>query len=280
MQAYVYAAFVARAHIADEAGDTALAASWAHKALLLKERFNEAFWLPDRGWFAVGLDRDKRPIDALASNMGHCLWTGIVDPDKAGSVAAHLLSPAMFTGWGVRTLASTMGAYNPMSYHNGSVWPHDNALLAAGLMRYGYVEQAQRVAVAILDAAVALGGRLPELFAGFDRGSTPPRCRTRRPALPRLGRRHSRAADPHPLTGGSLDGARADLVRAGLAAAVRRAAHRAPAHGGPTRHLTAAGSSGEIVGLPEDVQVLAAPRAPLTAAGTLRAAPRRGPGGR
>jgi glycogen debranching enzyme len=169
VQAYVYAAYVVRSHFAHEAGDMQAANHWAERAAALKQAFNDRFWLPDRGWFAIGLDRDKRPIDALASNMGHCLWTGIVDDDKAVQVAERLLSPEMFTGWGVRTLASTMGAYNPMSYHNGSIWPHDNALVATGLMRYGFVEQAQRVATGILDAAEAFGGRLPELFCGFDR---------------------------------------------------------------------------------------------------------------
>jgi glycogen debranching enzyme len=101
--------------------------------------------------------------------MGHCLWTGIVDEDKAGSVADQLLSPEMFSGWGVRTLATAMGAYNPMSYHNGSVWPHDNAIIAAGLMRYGYVDEAQKVAGGLVEAAAAFSGRLPELFCGFDR---------------------------------------------------------------------------------------------------------------
>jgi glycogen debranching enzyme len=101
--------------------------------------------------------------------MGHCLWTGIVDKDKAGSVARHLMSEDMFSGWGIRTLAASMGAYNPMSYHNGSVWPHDNAICAAGLMRYGFVEQAQRVTDAIIDASEHFGYRLPELFCGFDR---------------------------------------------------------------------------------------------------------------
>lgn len=169
VQGYVYAAYLARAHFAREAGEEENARYWVDKATTLKRRFNEAFWLPDRGFFALALDADKRPVDALASNMGHCLWTGIVDEDKAGSVAHHLLSPEMFTGFGVRTLATTMGAYNPMSYHNGSVWPHDNAIAAAGLMRYGYVAEAQRIAIAVFDAAERLGGRLPELFCGFGR---------------------------------------------------------------------------------------------------------------
>ncbi|MFF9374244.1 glycogen debranching N-terminal domain-containing protein [Streptomyces griseoluteus] len=170
VQSYVYAAYVVRSHFAHEAGDLKAVEHWRGRAAALKEAFNERFWLPERGWYAVGLDRDKRPIDALASNMGHCLWTGIADRDKAERVAERLLSPEMFTGWGVRTLATPMGAYNPMSYHNGSVWPHDNAILATGLMRYGFVDQAQRVATGILDAAETFGGRLPELFCGFDRG--------------------------------------------------------------------------------------------------------------
>jgi glycogen debranching enzyme len=169
VQAYVFAAYKARAQLARHAGDERGAATWRKKAKQLKRQFNERFWLPDRGWYAIGLDKDKRPIDALTSNVGHCLWTGIVDKDKAGAVARQLMSPEMFSGWGIRTLASTMGAYNPMSYHNGSVWPHDNALCAAGLMRYGFIEQAQRVSDAIIDAAEHFGYRLPELFCGFDR---------------------------------------------------------------------------------------------------------------
>ncbi|WP_267594867.1 amylo-alpha-1,6-glucosidase [Carbonactinospora thermoautotrophica] len=169
VQGYVYQAYRARARLARWFDDHAAAVRWERKARELKKAFNERFWLPDRGWYAIGLDRDKRPIDALASNMGHCLWSGIVDADKARLVAERLLSPEMFNGYGVRTLATTMGAYNPMSYHNGAVWPHDNAIIAAGLMRYGFVEQAQRVACGILDAAAAYGGRLPELMCGFDR---------------------------------------------------------------------------------------------------------------
>ena len=169
VQGYAYAAFLARAHFAREAGDVDVARHWSERARRLKQQFNESFWLPDRGYFAVALDAEKRQVDALASNMGHCLWTGIVEEDKAGSVARHIMSPEMFTGFGVRTLASTMGAYNPMSYHNGSVWPHDNAIVAAGLMRYGFVGEAQRIVLGLLDASEQIGSRLPELFCGFDR---------------------------------------------------------------------------------------------------------------
>jgi glycogen debranching enzyme len=173
VQGYVYSAYLARAHLAHDVGDQAAATRWASRASDLRQAFNERFWLPDRGWVAVGLDRDKRPIDALASNMGHCLWNGLLDEDKAARVADHLLSPEMFTGWGVRTLSSSMGAYNPMSYHNGSVWPHENALIVTGLLRYGFVEHAQRVAEGVLDAAAAFDGRLPELFCGFERREFP-----------------------------------------------------------------------------------------------------------
>jgi glycogen debranching enzyme len=169
VQGYVYSAYLARAHFAREAHDDELARHWAQKAASLKAAFNERFWLPEKGWFALGLDRDKRPIDALASNMGHCLWTGIIDEEKAPAVANHLLSPDMFTGWGVRTLARSMGRYNPVSYHNGSVWPHDCAIIAAGLARYGFVHEAQILAQGLLSAADRFGGRLPELFCGFDR---------------------------------------------------------------------------------------------------------------
>ena len=173
VQGYVYGAYLARAHFANEVGDTAVVEKYRQRASALKEAFNRDFWVEEKGWFAMGLDADKRPIDALASNMGHCLWTGIVDTDKAPLVAQRLLSDEMFTGWGVRTLGSTMGGYNPISYHCGSVWPHDNALIAAGLMRYGFIDEAHRVILAMLDAAMSQGGRLPELFSGLDRFEFP-----------------------------------------------------------------------------------------------------------
>jgi glycogen debranching enzyme len=169
VQAYVYAAYLARSRFASEAGQNELVEKYRDKAAALKASFNRDFWLEDRQWFAIGLDRDKAPIDSLTSNIGHCLWTGIVDEDKADAVARHLLSEEMFTGWGVRTLAASMGGYNPVSYHCGSVWPHDSAIVAAGLARYGFEEEAQRLVLSLLDAAMAQGGRLPELFSGLGR---------------------------------------------------------------------------------------------------------------
>mgnify|MGYP001627371459 CR=1 FL=1 len=169
VQGYVYAAYVARAHLAHELGDHATRDRYRAKAAELRRRFNEDFWLDDRGWYALALDADKRPVDGLASNMAHCLWTEIVDPDRAEVVARRLLSPEMLSGWGIRTLASSMAAYNPVSYHNGSVWPHDNAIAVAGLARYGFLDAAHRVIRAQLDVASRCDGRLPELFAGFSR---------------------------------------------------------------------------------------------------------------
>jgi len=169
VQGYVYAALVARSHFATEAGDLELAASLGAEAAGLKEAFNRDFWLDEHGWYAMGLDRDKRPIDALTSNMGHCLWTGIVDEERAPLVAEKLMSDACFSGWGVRTLGATMVGFNPISYHTGSVWPHDNAIVAAGLMRYGLIEASHRIMEGMVAAAGHFGSRLPELFSGLSR---------------------------------------------------------------------------------------------------------------
>jgi glycogen debranching enzyme len=173
VQGYTYAAYLARAHFAEEGGDRQTQERYLERARRLKAAFNRDFWLDEHGWFALGLDADKRPIDALASNVGHCLWTGIVDDDKAPAVAERLLSPELFSGWGIRTLATSMRAYNPVSYHNGSVWPHDSTLCVAGLMRYGFADEALRVIEGLLDASAPGRGRLPELFAGLSRAELP-----------------------------------------------------------------------------------------------------------
>jgi glycogen debranching enzyme len=173
VQGYVYAAYLARADIARHMGDERTAADFEAKAARLKVAFNEQFWLESRGYFAMGLDGQKRPIDSLTSNIGHCLWSGIVDRDKAARTVERLCGPEMLSGWGIRTLATSMARYNPVSYHNGSVWPHDSAICAAGLARYGFLEEADAVAVGLFDAAEAFGGRLPELFCGFDRSAFP-----------------------------------------------------------------------------------------------------------
>jgi len=136
----------------------------------LKQAFNEAFWMPEEGTFAVALDGQKRQVRSITSNPGHCLYCDIIDREKAGPVAERLMAPDMFSGWGVRTLSSESCAYNPMSYHNGSVWPHDNAIVAAGLKRYGFVDATETIATALFHAAeINRETRLPELFCGFNR---------------------------------------------------------------------------------------------------------------
>lgn len=169
VQGYVYAAFQARAFLADGDGDTVAAHRWRTRAARLKAAFNLAFWMPEQQAFATALDGAKRHVDSLSSNMGHCLWTGIVDDDKAAAVAAHLVGPQLNSGFGIRTLATNMNAFNPMSYHNGSVWPHDTAIAIAGLANYGFVEETHQIALGLLDASEHFGGRLPELFCGFSR---------------------------------------------------------------------------------------------------------------
>ncbi|RMI30205.1 amylo-alpha-1,6-glucosidase [Nocardia stercoris] len=173
VQGYAYAALRARAELAAEFGDDDRAERLRDHAAELKTKFNEAFWLPERGWYAVALDGHKRPLDALTSNVGQCLWTGIVPDEQAEQLIERMASPEMDSGFGLRTLATSMGAFNPMSYHNGSIWPHDTALAVAGLLRYhhipGAIELATSLASGLLDAAAAFGGRLPELFCGFPR---------------------------------------------------------------------------------------------------------------
>jgi len=173
VQGYCYAALLAMAHLEERRGDGAAADRWRDHAQRLRERFHEAFWMPEQQYYALALDGDKRQVDAIASNAGHCLWTGIVPDEAAAPVAERLLSPEMFTGFGVRTLGTSNARYNPVSYHNGSVWPHDSALVASGLARYGFREHAQRISDGLLDAATAFDGRLPELFCGFDRSEQP-----------------------------------------------------------------------------------------------------------
>jgi glycogen debranching enzyme len=149
---------------------------WAEKlereAETLKKKFNEDFWIPDRRFFALALDGQKRKVDALTSNIGHLLWSGIAERDKADACVKHLMSDALFSGWGVRTMAEGEGSYNPIGYHVGTVWPHDTSIIALGLRRYGYRTEAARLCKAILDASVYFRHRLPEAFAGFRRSET------------------------------------------------------------------------------------------------------------
>jgi glycogen debranching enzyme len=173
LQGYAYDAKLRAARLArDVFHDPAYAVRLETEARDLKRRFNEDFWIPERKFFALGLDGKKRKIDSLTSNIGHLLWSGIVERDKAAHVARHLMSPALLSGWGIRTMAEGEGSYNPIGYHVGTVWPHDTSIIAMGLRQYGYREEAARLSMAILEAATLFNHRLPEAFAGYARERT------------------------------------------------------------------------------------------------------------
>ncbi|HZJ50807.1 MAG TPA: glycogen debranching N-terminal domain-containing protein [Actinomycetota bacterium] len=170
VQGYVYMAKRGMADLYRELGHSERAASLEAEAAELMEAFNEVFWMPEENTFALALDGSKRQVRSVTSNPGHCLYSGIVDADKAQIMARRLMTADMFSGWGVRTLSSRSPAYDPTSYHNGSIWPHDNAIIGAGLKRYGLTQETQTVATALFDAAFeSPDSRLPELFCGFDR---------------------------------------------------------------------------------------------------------------
>ena len=173
IQGYVYDAKVRTARLArDFWNDPALADRLERDAADLKARFNRDFWLEERQAFALAIDGDGRKVDALTSNIGHLLWSGIADDEHAAACVRHLMGDRLFSGWGIRTMAEGEGGYNPIGYHLGTVWPHDNSIIAAGLARYGHREEAARIAMAMLEAATYFNGRLPEAFAGYNRGLT------------------------------------------------------------------------------------------------------------
>ncbi|MDQ6839415.1 MAG: amylo-alpha-1,6-glucosidase [Actinomycetota bacterium] len=177
LQGYVVAAKRGWADVAEQAfGDGDAARRLREQADRLAEAIEERFWWADEGTYYLGLDGDKRPIASVASNAGHLLWTGAVPEDRAAAVVRRLTAEDMWSGWGIRTLSAHHRSYNPFSYQRGSVWPHDNAVLAAGFMHYGHTEEAAQVARALFDAAERFQhSRLPEVFAGIDRdpGSSP-----------------------------------------------------------------------------------------------------------
>jgi len=173
LQGYAYDAKIRGARLAREIWeDQELSSRLEKQAAELKRRFNREFWIADDEYFALALDKGGKQVDALSSNIGHLLWSGIVDKSKAKSVARHLLGPRLFSGWGVRTLAEGEGRYNPIGYHVGTVWPFDNSFIAWGLRRYGFKEEAAQVAAGILAAAAFFDGRLPEAFGGYERTLT------------------------------------------------------------------------------------------------------------
>jgi glycogen debranching enzyme len=173
LQGYAYDAKVRGARLAREFwGDPGYAERLEREAADLKQRFNRDYWVEDGQYFALALDADGAQVDALSSNIGHLLWSGIVEPSKAAALVEHLMGPRLFSGWGIRTLAKGERRYNPIGYHVGTVWPFDNSFIAWGLRRYGYNDEAARIAAGILDAAAFFNGRLPEAFGGYDRDMT------------------------------------------------------------------------------------------------------------
>lgn len=170
LQGYVYDAKLRMTEIFEAIGEPERAQHLRDEAHTLKRRFNDAFWMEDAGCFAFGLDPHKQQITSVASNAGHCLWSGIADPEKAKRTAGRLLEDDVWSGWGIRTISSSNPAYNPLSYHLGSIWPHDNGIIAAGFKRYGLDREANFVIRGIFDAARRFDlYRLPEVFAGFHR---------------------------------------------------------------------------------------------------------------
>jgi glycogen debranching enzyme len=170
VQAYAYAAKQAGARLATVLGHDGYARTLLEQARALREKFNAVYWCDDLSSFAVALDNKKHPCRIVASNAGHCLWGGIATEEHAKQIAERLLRDDCFSGWGVRTLSSREVRYNPMSYHNGSVWPHDNAILAAGLAHYGLKDAVNRIMTGLFEASMFFDlHRMPELFCGFGR---------------------------------------------------------------------------------------------------------------
>lgn len=170
VQGYVYAAKVSASRMARVLGDVNRSCELEVQAETLRTKFEDEFWCDDLGTYALALDGKKRPCRVRASNAGHCLYAGITSPERARRVAENLMSDEFFTGWGIRTVAKTESRYNPLSYHNGSVWPHDNSIIANGMARYGCKRMAGQVLLALLDLSSQVElGRLPELFCGLKR---------------------------------------------------------------------------------------------------------------
>jgi glycogen debranching enzyme len=170
VQGYVYDAKRRIARLARIRGDAELATRLDAEADALAKRFEEAFWVEDQRYYAMGLDREKKQADAIGSNPGQCLWSGIVAPERARDVVEHLLRPSMFSGWGIRTYSADQRGYNPIGYHTGTVWPHDTSLIAAGFKRYGFDDASNRLVGQMMEAAQGFPDfRLPELFCGFDK---------------------------------------------------------------------------------------------------------------
>jgi glycogen debranching enzyme len=169
VQGYVVHAWAGLATVLGAMGRAGEAQALLRKAAALRRRLDKAFWISRGGFYAQALDRGKAQVTTISSNPGHCLWSEALPGKRAAIVADRLVEPDMFTGWGLRTLSSSARSYNPMSYHNGSIWPHDNSIVADGMRRYGFDDQALMLIEGCLSAGIRLGGHLPELFCGFER---------------------------------------------------------------------------------------------------------------
>ena len=243
VQGYVYDAKRSLAEVAREVWrDKGLAERLEREAEELRTRFDEAFWVEERGGFyALALDGQKRPVDARSSNMGHLLWSGIVPPERVSTVADQLLSEELWSGWGIRTMASDAAAFNPISYHNGTVWPHDTSLAAWGLARHGFTAEARRIARALIEAAGHFDWSLPEVFAGYARDETPFPI-----AYPTAARPQAWAAGTPILLVRVLLGIEPDRERQRLVSTVSR---RAPELAGRVAHRGHSGIRSDMDGL-------------------------------
>ena len=170
LQGYGFEAWMRMAEVFDALGEAGRASELRRKAEAMRVRFEERFWCEEHGAYAFALDAEKQPVCTVASNAGHCLWSGIANPNRAARVVERLMQPDMRSGWGIRTLSAANPAFNPTSYHRGSVWPHDNGIIALGMKRYGFVAEAACIARDITEAAsYFVGYRRPELYCGFER---------------------------------------------------------------------------------------------------------------
>jgi glycogen debranching enzyme len=178
VQGYVYDAFTRMGELFHVLEEPSSAKTYEQKAQALKNKFNKDFWIDERGgYFALALDAEKKRVDAIGSNMGQLLWSGIVEPEKAQVVVDQLMSGHMYSGWGIRTLSQKEHGFNPIAYHCGTVWPHDNSLIAAGLRRYNFHDQARTVIEGMLQAGTVFDFRFPEVFAGYPKHDISFPCR-------------------------------------------------------------------------------------------------------
>jgi glycogen debranching enzyme len=170
LQGYVFDAWMRMGEVFDALGEPERARALRRQAAALQARFEERFWCDDIGSYALALDPRKERVRTVASNAGHCLWSGIASPERAARLARRLLEPDLWSGWGIRTLSARNPAYNPLAYQRGSVWPHDNGIIALGLKRYGFAPEAARVFRDVSEAASHfVSHRLPELYGGLER---------------------------------------------------------------------------------------------------------------